>query len=51
MYMWHRNTLATYREQEVAEVLNYDYRAITSDEVNIFRHMHKFMHSLFDKIL
>ena len=46
-----RNTLATTRAQDIAEVLNPDYRPVTDNDVNMFKEKHKFMHSVFDKTL
>ena len=46
-----RNTTSTAREQEIAEVLNPDYRPVTKDDVIFFRKNHKFMHAVFDKTL
>ena len=37
--------------QDVAEVLNPDYRPATEDDVNLFREKQKFMHAVFDKTL
>ena len=34
---WHRNTLATARAQNAAELLNSDYCAVTTDDVNLFK--------------
>ena len=50
-YACQRNTLATARVQDVAEVLNPDHRASTNDDVNLFKEKYKFMHSVFDKML
>ena len=45
------NTLDTARAQDVAEVLNPDYRAVTGDDVALFKEKQKFMHAVFDKTL
>ena len=47
---WCRNTLATARAHDVAEVVNPDYLPVTADYVNLFKEKHKFMHAIFDKM-
>ena len=42
-YTWHRNTLSTARAQDVVEVLNSNYCAITADDANLFKEKHKCM--------
>ena len=48
---WRRNTVATARAQDVAEVLNPNYRAVTAEDKALFKEKQKFMHAVFDKTL
>ena len=48
---WRRNTLATTKVQDAAEVLNLHYRTATADDVNLFKKKQKFVCAVFDKML
>ena len=48
---WYRNTFATARSQQIAEVSNSDYLAAANDVVNLFREKQKFVHATLDKTL
>ena len=48
---WCRNTLATPRAHEIANVFNADHSPISEDEVNLFKEKQKCMHAVFDKTL
>jgi hypothetical protein len=48
---WRRNTVATARAQDVAEVLNPNYRAVTAEDKALFKEKQKFMYAVFDKTL
>ena len=49
--MWRRNTIALVRAQDAAEALYPDYHPATRDKKDIFKEKHKFMYSVFDKVL
>ena len=46
---WRRNALATTRAQDIAGVINPDYRPVTEDDVNIFKEKQKSMCAAVDK--
>ena len=48
---WRRNILATDRLQDIAKVINPDYRPVTQDDVNLLKEKQKFMCVVFDKTL
>ena len=49
--IWHRNTLAIARAQDVAEVLDPDYYDVTDDGALLFKEKKKFISAVFDKTL
>ena len=48
---WRRNNLATTRAHDVAEVLNSDHHAVTTNDIGLFKEKQKFSRAIFDKVM